>query len=714
MNSRRTNSSTSIRAIVGHVLTKVQVFGLVFIVVVVFTTLLLILRSTNATTCRVIENELSGISGPLSREIALGDERTTNALFSQFTGRLTGLGASEDVSLERASFDQKTGGISLEPACKAGIFGAEILSPVNFGGKRVATIRGSVAQVSVVRVLSVLLFIFFTFVLLIRVFARRIELRLRKFVIEPVLSICGSRTLSSNEVFPDEVREIEQNINQLKMDIKAKERQNFELQRSKELGDLAAEVAHDILTPLSALTRLVQIAELPEDQKRLLRGASERINDIANSLLYTNRKTKEPAHEVTFSASEVESDLRAIAPHLLTYLADPVVSEKRVQLSSNLGLKIQTNLPCSYGLFARVEPIRFKRVISNLLNNAVEAIDESGDIELNISSNDQFVCFSIRDTGKGIPEEIIPQLTKRGFSFGKSQGSGLGLYQAKIALEQWGGSLEILSEVGKGTTVNLKIPRANEPSWFVPKIILPTTGIVCILDDDESIHHIWEQRIEEASVSSESKPKIMNFASAYELTLWQSGLSKDEEVFYLIDYELKGQDWTGLDVIRKLGIAERSVLVTSRFEEVTGIQTFKDLDLRLLPKIFLSAIPIELGTPESREVDCVLIDNDPLVHLTWSDSASRNGKRLRMLFSPDPFFDLAPTLRRNIPIFVDSDLGNGLKGEEVVQRIQALGFTNVLMETGYSPEHFERSPWITRVIGKDPPWDSPALAAELL
>ncbi len=705
MASGHGNSSTSIRALVGHVLTKVQLFGLAFIVVVVFTTLLLILRSSNSTTCRVIESELAATVGPLSRELALGDDRTANALFEQFSNRLAGLGATREVALRRTN--QTAGSlVSIAPVCKPGLFSAEIDFPVNFGGKRVATIEGYVKQVSILRILSVLSFIFLVFVLVIRTFALRLEKRLRRSVIDPVLSICGNRILPADELYPDEVREIEQNILKLKTDIKEKERLNFDLQRSKELGDLAAEVAHDILTPLSALTRLVQIADaLPEDQKRLLRSASERINDIANSLLDTNRKTKESGREIPVVVSDADFDSKLLSPHLLSYLADPVVSEKRVQLSSNLGIKIQTNLPCSYGLFARVEPVRFKRVISNLLNNAVEAIEDTGEISLEISSTENFICFSISDTGRGIPIEIMPQLMKRGFSFGKTSGSGLGLYQAKVAVEQWGGTLEIHSKVGKGTTVELRVPKANEPSWFVPKIVIPKVGTICILDDDESIHHIWKQRIDEAAAPFGVAPRIVNFASAFEMSLWHSENKNAKDVFYLVDYELKGQEWTGLDVIRKLGISDRSILVTSRFEEVVGIQTFKDLDLQLLPKTFLSAIPLEIGTPEAREIDCILIDNDPLIHMTWGDSARRNGKRLRLLNSPDPFFDIASNLRRDIAIYVDSDLGNGIKGEEVVKQIVGLGFTNVVIETGFSPDQFNKYPWVNIVIGKDPPWD---------
>jgi len=92
-----------------------------------------------------------------------------------------------------------------------------------------------------------------------------------------------------------------------------------------------------------------------------------------------------------------------------------------------------------YGLFAAVDPIEFKRLLSNLITNAVEALDGAGSVVLKLRPLESEVELTIQDTGKGIPPQILSSLGRRGVSYGKAHGSGLGIYHAKNAIESWGG-----------------------------------------------------------------------------------------------------------------------------------------------------------------------------------------------------------------------------------------------------------------------------------
>jgi signal transduction histidine kinase len=65
------------------------------------------------------------------------------------------------------------------------------------------------------------------------------------------------------------------------------------------------------------------------------------------------------------------------------------------------------------------------------------------------------VEITIADSGRGIQPEILPQLMRRGFTFGKAYGNGLGLYHAKTTLERWQGEIHIDSQWGVGTTARL-------------------------------------------------------------------------------------------------------------------------------------------------------------------------------------------------------------------------------------------------------------------
>jgi hypothetical protein len=102
--------------------------------------------------------------------------------------------------------------------------------------------------------------------------------------------------------------------------------------------------------------------------------------------------------------------------------------------------------------------------------------------------------------------------------------------------------------------------------------------------------------------------------------------------------------------------------------------------------------------------DCVLIDDDFLVHLTWKTSAGQHNKDVLMFESAEGFFDVAASIDRGTPIYVDVNLQNGVRGEDVAREISAAGFDQVFLATGYSPEEVGTFPWVAGVVGKNPPF----------
>ena len=137
--------------------------------------------------------------------------------------------------------------------------------------------------------------------------------------------------------------------------------------------------------------------------------------------------------------------------------------------------------------FFEIQPVEFKRVISNLVNNAAEVLGNHGRVEVTLSKHDDTVLISVSDNGKGIPPELLKKLGQRGETHGKAGGSGLGLYHARTSVESWGGTFKIESEVGKGTAIKVFLPIAESPAWFVADLkFTPNSYIVCV-DDDDSI-----------------------------------------------------------------------------------------------------------------------------------------------------------------------------------------------------------------------------------
>ncbi len=110
-----------------------------------------------------------------------------------------------------------------------------------------------------------------------------------------------------------------------------------------------------------------------------------------------------------------------------------------------------------------------------------------------------------------------------------------------------------------------------------------------------------------------------------------------------------------------------------------------------------------LNTIASEEF--VLIDNDPLVRMSWKMIASRKGKKLSIFEGMAEFAQASAALdKKSTTIYIDSNLGNGKKGEIEAKTLRALGFEKIYLTTGSPASVFSGMDWLTGVIGKDPPW----------
>ncbi len=468
------------------------------------------------------------------------------------------------------------------------------------------------------------------------------------------------------------------------------------MEKDAAVGIVALQVAHDIRSPLAALSAVTHdLSELPEEKRIMIRGAVQRISDIANDLAYRGDKNKmNDDHKI---------DNDQVSLELLSGIIDSLISEKRLQHRSRLGISIQSNLnEKSYGLFAKVQPSQFKRVISNLINNAVEAIVERGTVTVAMLTNKlDDIVVRVTDTGSGISPENLARLMQRGVTIGKKDGQGLGLMHARESVEVWGGEIEITSEVGKGTTVTVTLPRQIEPDWFIPELSVYQKMHVAILDDDESIHQIWRGRFESAGVAV----FMSHFANGEQLKSW---LAKEGPVsgplLILCDYEIIGSTTTGLDVIKELKLADHTVLVTSRFEEGYVRQECARLGIRLLPKNLAAFVPIKLKEiPDN--IEYVLIDDSRLNRATWEIMARRKQRKVLTFEKPRDFFDVAEKINKDAKFYVDLNLGAGLSGKDVTREIHAKGFQEIYLYTGESRVDTTLMPWLAGVAGKTLPFD---------
>ena len=478
------------------------------------------------------------------------------------------------------------------------------------------------------------------------------------------------------------------------------ETKNKLMQNEKDaaIGRLAAQVAHDIRSPVFALeAALKNIPQLPERQRVVVRHAVNSIRDVANSLL---EKTRAQA------ASAGAADTGETEGYLLASLLDPVVTEKRLQFETKLEISIDLELAReSYGLFAKVQPVEFRRMVSNLVNNAVEAGD-NGKVSVGLAQKDEAIVLTVSDTGKGIPPEILAKLGQRGETHGKAGGSGLGLYHARTTVEGWGGSLAITSEPGKGTTVAITLPKAKAPAYFVGELRLLPGRPVLVLDDEPGIHEMWRGRFEAARLG-EHKIEALYFSEPGQLRAWvKENPEKAAKAVCLFDYELAAHTETGLSLAEELNLCGQTILVTSRSEETRVIEACAALKVRMIPKAQADLVPVSVAVqaPPSR---AVLLDDSNIVHMTWEMAAEEAGVELLGYTDPDKFMADLGNFPKDMPIYIDSDLGENIKGEKIAAELKEKGFMNLCLATAHPPERFAHLPWL-KVRDKGAPWGDDA------
>jgi hypothetical protein len=108
----------------------------------------------------------------------------------------------------------------------------------------------------------------------------------------------------------------------------------------------------------------------------------------------------------------------------------------------------------------------------------------------------------------------------------------------------------------------------------------------------------------------------------------------------------------------------------------------------------------------SEKIDAILIDDEEIQRLMWTLSAEKKGKKILVFASVDEFYQVAQTLNRHIPVYIDSQLKNGVRGEKEAQKIVVeLGFQKVILTTGMDPESIQATPYLSAIQGKEPPQD---------
>ena len=218
-----------------------------------------------------------------------------------------------------------------------------------------------------------------------------------------------------------------------------------EAERSAFAAQLAAYVAHELNTPLQNIALLTNAArrfgEHQELTKRLDRidAQRRRAAEIITDVMRLGRSG--PLHLE-------EADLRSIVE----------VAVAQVQPHRKPHVRLETHLGDS-PVGIRGDVLQLQQVLVNLLSNAFQAT-ETGSVRVAIESSDSKRSVSVSDTGQGMSPETIGRLFQPFFTTKRQGGgTGLGLAFSKRIVEAHGGSIQVVSELGKGSTFTVVLPR---------------------------------------------------------------------------------------------------------------------------------------------------------------------------------------------------------------------------------------------------------------
>jgi signal transduction histidine kinase/CheY-like chemotaxis protein len=344
-------------------------------------------------------------------------------------------------------------------------------------------------------------------------------------------------------------------------ELEASQAQLLQAQRLQTVGTMASGLAHElnnILTPVRGLAELLAAGVGPESSQRygqrILDSAVAAAQITGALLTYTRQGTFQP--------------LRSNARQLLQGQILPVLSKSlprgvwlRVDLARNVSLD--------------VDRVLFQQAITNLVFNAVDAMPDGGEIRIGLATSSR-PCgadpdpgdgiarsaeITVHDSGVGIPPEHLDRIFDPFFTTkGVGAGTGLGLAMVQGAIDRHGGSVEVESTRGQGTTFTLRFPLASSDGHVGARLGLLTAEpagpvVVIVTEDDDQL-----DEFEELLAATECTPLCTTDARAAQTLLAEMG---DKVALLILDLDIQALDAKAMFRSLRESLPELPVMLTA-------------------------------------------------------------------------------------------------------------------------------------------------------
>lgn len=244
---------------------------------------------------------------------------------------------------------------------------------------------------------------------------------------------------------------LEEYANQMEDLAEQRAQQLKDAERLAAIGQTAGMVGHDIRNPLQAITGDLyllgeELKTMPKSEGR--KAMEESIEAIDENIVYINK-----------IVSDLQDYTRPLKPNIEAVNLKDLINSTLIV--TNIPENIHAEVNAKANLILKVDAAYLRRVLTNLIVNAVQAMPKGGKLTINVVSKKDRAIVSVEDTGVGVPEEVKPNLFKPLFTT-KSKGQGLGLAVVKRFVEGLNGKVSFESEEGTGTKFIIDLPLSNK------------------------------------------------------------------------------------------------------------------------------------------------------------------------------------------------------------------------------------------------------------
>jgi signal transduction histidine kinase len=242
--------------------------------------------------------------------------------------------------------------------------------------------------------------------------------------------------------------QLEQYGKRLELLVEKKTMQLRDAERLAAIGETAGMVGHDIRNPLQAVVSELylqrqEVTALPDGEAKL--SLQESIRNIETNLYYIDK-----------IVADLQDYSRPIVPLKQKIEIEKIIEHALTIVSIPDNIKILISLDKELPMI-EADAVMMRRIISNLIQNAVQAMPKGGELSISARHKDYQVLISIGDTGEGMSMEAQGKIFTPLFTT-KSKGQGFGLAVVKRLTEAQGGTVNYQTQQGKGTTFTIQLP----------------------------------------------------------------------------------------------------------------------------------------------------------------------------------------------------------------------------------------------------------------